>query len=174
VRPARSRPAALRPDLATLDDEGGIVEELIEGTDFRSPSVQLRVSPAGQVDIMSTHDQVLGGPHGQTYFGCHFPADEEYAALLATEGLKVGRRLAREGVIGRAAVDFVAVRGGDGWQTYALEINLRSGGTTHPLFALTTLTDGVYDPLAGEWRNKEPATGTGRDATPTTPAPVTS
>ena len=38
------------------------------------------MSPAGQVDIMSTHDQVLGGPHGQTYFGCHFPADQEYAA----------------------------------------------------------------------------------------------
>ena len=37
---------------------------------------------------------------------------------------------------------------------YALEINLRSGGTTHPLFALTSLTDGVYDPLAGEWRTR--------------------
>ena len=68
------------------------------------------MSPAGQVDIMSTHDQVLGGAHGQTYFGCHFPADPEYAALIAARGLKVGRRLAREGVIGRAAVDFVAVR----------------------------------------------------------------
>ena len=140
--------------LAALDDEGGIVEQLIEGADLRSPSVQLRVSPAGQVDIMSTHDQVLGGPHGQTYFGCHFPADEEYAALLAAEGLKVGRRLAREGVIGRAGIDFVAVPDSDAWQLYALEINLRSGGTTHPLFALTTLTDGIYDPLAGEWRTR--------------------
>ena len=35
--------------------------------------------PTGQVDILSTHDQVLGGPHGQTYFGCRFPADPEYA-----------------------------------------------------------------------------------------------
>ena len=141
--------------LAALNEEGGIVEEMIEGDDFRSPSVQLRVSPAGQVDIMSTHDQVLGGPHGQTYFGCHFPADNEYAAQLAVEGLKVGRRLAREGVIGRASVDFVAVREEDaGWNPYALEINLRCGGTTHPLFALTTLTDGAYDPLAAEWRTR--------------------
>ena len=140
--------------LDALDDQGGIVEERIRGEDFRSPSVQLRVSPAGQVDIMSTHDQVLGGPHGQTYFGCHFPADEEYAGRLAVEGLKVGRRLAREGVIGRAAVDFVAVKNEGEWTPYALEINLRSGGTTHPLFALTTLTDGVYDPLAGEWRTR--------------------
>jgi pheganomycin biosynthesis PGM1-like protein len=140
--------------LAALDDEGGIIEERIEGERFRSPSVQLRMSPAGQVDIMSTHDQVLGGPHGQTYFGCHFPADQAYAAQLATEGLKVGRRLAREGVIGRASVDFATVPIENGWRSYALEINLRCGGTTHPLFALTSLTDGVYDPLAGEWRTR--------------------
>jgi len=143
------------PDyLAGLDDQGGIVEELVQGEDFRSPSAQLRMSPAGQVDILSTHDQVLGGPHGQTYFGCHFPADAEYAPQLAAEGLKVGRRLAQEGVIGRAAVDFVAVREDDGWLLRAVEINLRCGGTTHPFFALQALTDGVYDPLAGEYRTR--------------------
>jgi len=112
------------------------------------------MSPSGQVDIMSTHDQVLGGAHNQTYFGCHFPADSGYASAIAAEGLKVGRRLAREGVIGRAAVDFATVRRGEDWESYALEINLRCGGTTHPLFALTSLTDGVYDPLAGEWRTR--------------------
>jgi PGM1 C-terminal domain len=140
--------------LALLDEQGGILEERIEGDTFRSPSVQLRMSPSGQVDIMSTHDQVLGGTHGQTYFGCHFPADSDYAAQIATEGLKIGRRLAREGVIGRASVDFATVRREGAWQPYALEINLRCGGTTHPLFALTSLTDGVYDPLAGEWRTR--------------------
>jgi PGM1 C-terminal domain len=138
--------------LAALDEQGGIVEERIGGEDFRSPSVQLRLSPAGQVDIMSTHDQVLGGANGQTYFGCYFPADPGYAALVASEALKVGRRLAREGVIGRAGVDFATVRREGSWETYALEVNLRCGGTTHPLFALTSLTDGAYDPLAGEWR----------------------
>ncbi len=142
--------------LAALDAEGGIVEERIAGETFRSPSVQLRMSPTGQVDIMSTHDQVLGGPHGHTYFGCHFPADQEYSAQIAAEGLKVGRRLAREGVIGRASVDFVAVTGDDGeWRPYALEINVRCGGTTHPLFALTALTDGAYDGLAGEFRTRQ-------------------
>ena len=140
--------------LAALDDEGGIVEERIEGAAFRSPSVQLRMSPAGQVDVMSTHDQVLGGLHGHTYFGCHFPADQEYAERIASESLKVGRRLAREGVIGRAGIDFAAVKDGNGWRPYALEINLRCGGTTHPLFALTTLTDGVYDPLSAEYRTR--------------------
>ena len=140
--------------LGELDDQGGIVEERIEGDDFRSPSVQLRVSPVGRVDVMSTHDQVLGGPHGQTYFGCHVPADPQYSERIAAEALKVGRRRAREGVIGRAAVDFAAVREDGGWRPYALEINLRCGGTTHPHFALTALTDGQYEPLSGEYRTR--------------------
>jgi hypothetical protein len=140
--------------LRALGDQGGIVEERIEGEDFRSPSAQLRISPSGQVDILSTHDQVLGGPHGQTYFGCRFPADPEYAPRIAVEALKVGRRLAREGAIGRCAVDFVAVREQDQWQPSAIEINLRCGGTTHPFMAISTLTDGIYDPLAGEFRTR--------------------
>jgi hypothetical protein len=146
--------AAIGDYLAALADQGGIVEERIEGEDFRSPSAQLRISPSGQVDILSTHDQVLGGPHGQTYFGCRFPADPEYAPRIATEALAVGRRLAREGVIGRCAVDFVAVRRDGAWDPYALEINLRCGGTTHPFMAISTLTDGIYDPLAGEFRTR--------------------
>lgn len=140
--------------LEALDNEGGIVEERIEGDEFRSPSVQLRMSPAGQVDIMSTHDQVLGGPHGHTYFGCHFPADQEYAERIAAEALTVGRRLAREGVIGRAGLDFVAVKQENGWQPYALDVNLRCTGTTHTFWALQALSDGVYDPLAGEYRTR--------------------
>ena len=116
--------------------------------------MQLRIRPAAQVDIMSTHDQVLGGLHGHTYFGCHFPADPEYAEQIALAGLRIGRRLARDGVIGRASVDFVTVRGEDGWRSFAVEINLRCGGTTHPFFALTALTDGRYDPLAAEFRTR--------------------
>jgi hypothetical protein len=146
--------------LAALARTGGIVEERIEGDDFRSPSVQFQVSPAGQVEVLSTHDQMLGGRHGQTYLGCRFPADPGYAEEIAVAGLKVGRRLAREGVIGRAAVDFVSVRDGDGdgaWRNYAVEINLRCGGTTHPLLALTALTDGRYDALAAEYRTRNGA-----------------
>jgi hypothetical protein len=146
--------ATVEEYLAALDGIGGIVEERIEGTSFRSPSVQLRISPSGRVDVMSTHDQVLGGRHGHTYFGCHFPASPEYSEQIARESLKVGNRLAREGAIGRASIDFVTVRGEEGWEPYAVEINLRCGGTTHPLFALTTLTDGAYEPLSGEYRTR--------------------
>jgi hypothetical protein len=138
---------------AALAREGGIVEERIEGDPLRSPSVQLQISPAGQVEILSTHDQILGGDQGQKYFGCRFPADPDYAAALAAEGLKIGRRLAEEGVIGRCAVDFVAAPADD-WRLRALEINLRCGGTSHPFFTLQALTDGRYDPLAAEYRTR--------------------
>ncbi len=66
---------------------------------------------------------------------------------------KVAQRLAREGVIGRFAVDFVVVQGDDGqWQPYAIEINLRKGGTTAPHLTLEYLTDGHYDAQAGDFR----------------------
>jgi PGM1 C-terminal domain len=120
------------------------------GDEFRSPSVQLRVTPLGKVELLSTHDQLLGGPTGQSYLGCVFPADTAYAPLITREAAKVGRRLAKEGVIGRFALDFVVVRSKDGtWEPYAIEINLRKGGTTHPFLTLQFLTDGTYDPETG-------------------------
>ncbi|MDP9317680.1 MAG: hypothetical protein M3O94_01130, partial [Actinomycetota bacterium] len=50
-------------------EHGGIVEERISGVEMRSPSVQLRVTPAGEVELLSTHDQLLGGSSGQSYLG---------------------------------------------------------------------------------------------------------
>jgi hypothetical protein len=142
-----SRELAIDTYLEKLAAKGGIVEERIAGDEFASPSVQLRVTPDGEVQLLSTHDQLLGGPSGQSYLGCVFPADPGYAAAITREAAKVGRRLAREGVIGRFALDFVVVRRhGESWRVYAIEINLRKGGTTHPYLTLEFLTDGHYDP----------------------------
>ena len=129
-----------------LQERKAVVEERIMGEEFRSPSVQLRITPLGKVELLSTHDQLLGGPSGQSYLGCVFPADTGYAALITREAAKVGRRLAKEGVIGRFALDFVVVRLNGKWEPYAIEINLRKGGTTHPFLTLQFLTDGKYDP----------------------------
>ena len=93
-----------------LEKRGGVVEERIVGEEFRSPSVQMRVTPLGKLEVLSTHDQLLGGPSGQSYLGCIFPADPGYATAITREAVKVGERLAQEGVIGRFAMDFVAVR----------------------------------------------------------------
>ena len=137
----------------TLAERGGVVEERITGEEFRSPSAQLRITPLGEVERLSTHDQLLGGPTGQLYLGCRFPADRSYASTIMRDATRVGEYLAREGVLGRFALDFVAVRReGGGWETYAIEINLRKGGTTHPFLTLQFLTDGAYDADAGEFK----------------------
>lgn len=129
---------------------GGIVEEMVTGTNFVSPSAQLRNTPLGQVELLSTHDQILGGPGGQTYIGCRFPANVEYGPAIMAEAEKVGKRFAREGIVGRYALDFVAVKNDAGkWDPYAIEVNLRKGGTTHPFLTLQYLTDGMYDAAAG-------------------------
>jgi len=137
--------------LATLAGVGGVVEERIEGPAFCSPSVQLRTSPYAEVEVLSTHDQMLGGITGQTYEGCRFPAAAEYAAQISDQAAAVGSALAERGVIGRFGIDFVAVRGVDGWDTFAVEINLRNGGTTHPMLTMLTLTEGDYDVASAQF-----------------------
>ena len=133
--------------VAKFAEGGGIVEERITGQELQSPSVQLRVLPSGEVELLSTHDQLLGGPSGQMYLGCVFPAAAAYARLITRHAEQIGQRLAREGALGRFAVDFVVVRdAGGSWTPYAIELNLRRGGTTHPFLTLQFLTDGRYDP----------------------------
>jgi hypothetical protein len=141
-------PEWYRHDLAL----GGIVEELVVGTPFASPSAQADILPSGEVVVLATHEQVLGGQGGQVYLGCRFPADPAYAARLAADARAVGERLARHGALGRFSVDFVAAADTTGdWRVHALEINLRKGGTTHPYTALRNLIPGRYDAGAGRW-----------------------
>ncbi|MEX2587160.1 MAG: peptide ligase PGM1-related protein [Actinomycetota bacterium] len=129
---------------ANVAAEGAVVEERVTGRKVRSPSAQLQISPLGEVQLLSTHDQVLGGADGQVYEGCSFPADEAYAVGIAREAEKVGRALAAKGVVGRASMDFIVVLGEQGWEPYGIELNLRQGGTTHPFLTLQFLTDGRY------------------------------
>lgn len=129
---------------------GGIAEEYVTGVQIESPSAQLRATPLGEVEQLSTHDQILGGPSGQSYLGCRFPANVEYGPQIMREAAKIGKRFAREGIVGRFALDFVVVKNEAGkWEPYAIEVNLRKGGTTHPFLTLQYLTDGAYDPDAG-------------------------
>lgn len=130
---------------------GGIVEEFLEGDVKESPSVQCRITPTGQCEIISTHDQELGGESGQVYFGAHFPASVEYAVELGEMGLKVANALKQQGVLGRFAVDFISVKEKDGWKHSPIEINLRKGGTTHPFLMLQFLTGGIYKEEEGKY-----------------------
>jgi hypothetical protein len=116
-----------------------------------SPSVQGTIHPGqpSQVAILSTHEQVLAGPHGQTYQGCRFPADEPYRLALMGHGKAIGEALALEGALGHYAMDFVACRKEQQWNVQAIEINLRQGGTTYPYMALCHTTSGQLNPSNG-------------------------
>ncbi|MBW2732322.1 MAG: carboxylate-amine ligase [Deltaproteobacteria bacterium] len=146
---------------------GAIAEAFIEGKVKRSPSVQVYIGPGGHVEILSTYEQILGGPGGQEYLGGPGLAHADYRQHLQEVGLKVGKRLAKEGVMGRFAIDFMAVKretsspalaalagklkgdGPTGWDVQAIEINLRAGGTTHPTNMAKLLLNGHYDMASG-------------------------
>jgi hypothetical protein len=130
---------------------GGIVEEFVEAGEKQSPSAQYRASPRGDVQLLSTHDQILGGPSGQVFLGCRFPARDDYRLQVQELGARVGQVLASHGVVSRFGIDFLVHRDlpSQPWQVTALEINLRMGGTTHPYLALQFLTGGSLDPASG-------------------------
>ena len=130
---------------------GGIVEEWIEAQEKLSPSAQLRIGPRGDVLPISTHDQILGGPSGQVFLGCRFPARDDYRLGIQEAGERVGLQLSAHGVVSRFGVDFLVHRDSadEPWKTTALEINLRMGGTTHPYLALQFLTGGTLDTTTG-------------------------
>ena len=135
---------------AKVEADGAIVEELIQAPGLVSPSVQLRIAPGGQVELVSTHSQLLGGPGGQVYLGCRFPADDAYRLDIQRWALRVGEVLAARGVIGWLGIDFIIAPSPSGVETYLSEINLRIGGTTHPLWMALLVTEGRYEPATGQ------------------------
>ncbi len=134
-----------------LSQMGGVVEILLDGAEKCGPSVQCRITPLMEIEIVSTHDQTLGGESDQVFLGASFPASEEYAVELGREAMKISEAMVKLGVIGRYSIDFLSIKQGDKWIHYALEINLRKGGTTHPYLMLQFLTDGNYDPENGKY-----------------------
>jgi hypothetical protein len=130
---------------------GGVVEAFIDAPHKLSPSAQLRTTPRGDTAATSTHDQILGGPSGQIYQGCIFPAHADYRREIRDAGIAVGHVLAAKGAVSRFGVDFLVSRHDTSqpWTMHALEINLRVLGTTHPFLALQFLTGGRLDPDTG-------------------------
>ncbi len=137
-----------------IREMGAIVEVFVEGRTRRSPSAQYRIDPLGGLDVISTHDQVIDGRSGQIFLGCRFPADAAYRLEIQEAGLRAAEILRQRGVLGRFGIDFISVRERKRWRHYAVEINLRKGGTTHPYLMLQFLTDGAYDPATGLYRTR--------------------
>jgi hypothetical protein len=144
-RRLRSRVNQLEPWYLDTLELGFVAESRIVGDQFSSPSAQLELRPDGRAVLLSTHEQVLADD-GQVYLGCRFPADRAYASRLGAHALATAGVLAEHGARGRVGIDFVsACSDGGAWSTYAIEINLRKPGTTHPFTVLRHLAPGHYD-----------------------------
>lgn len=131
---------------------GGIVELYISAENKYSPSVQMCLNPDGQPKIISTHEQILGGPDDQKYVGCIFPARTSHRKSIVKEAKKVGNWMARHNMIGNFGVDFVVVYSQldpTKCKIYPIEINLRKGGTTHPFRIVYFLTGAKYNNKEG-------------------------
>jgi hypothetical protein len=131
-----------------FEDMGGIVEEFVDGV-TASPSGQGYIGPMGTLRALSTHDQLLGGADGQVFEGSTFPAAMRYRRRVQDDMMRVGEVLQARGARGRFAVDFVEA----GERLCAIEINLRKGGTTHPMLTMAVITEGHYDPVSGNFRS---------------------
>jgi hypothetical protein len=127
--------------LSKFEEMGGIVESFVEGDIKESPSVQCRIDPDGVCLVASTHDQLLGGESGQVFLGAYFPAQPGYAVAIGRMGKKIAEALKQRGVLGRFSVDFISVKEKDEWKHFAIEINLRKGGTYAP-FANVAVSNG--------------------------------
>jgi hypothetical protein len=120
-----------------------------------SPSVQVVVNEDKSVSVLSTHEQILDD---QVYHGCEFPCREAYRMELMKYGRQVGEYLAERGVTDHFSVDFMGVPNASGeWDVYAVEINLRLTGTTHPFMTLKLLTDGDTDEASGIFHTSDGA-----------------
>ena len=156
-RPLNARPVRFTADGETwtsfavkLGQRGGVAEELIEHDRLLSPSVQVEITPGGTWHILGTHLQRLGGRNRHTYLGCQFPAADRHREMLQRYAEQVAAVLAARGVIGSFGIDFLVVPGDGGEDlVYLAEINLRLGGTTHPLGMVTLATHADYDRPTG-------------------------
>ncbi len=157
-------PDLLRPEddairapgfLDLLERDGGVVESGSRARRWSAP----RPAADGPLGRSRSHHPrpAPRWPDRAAFLGCEFPARDEFIELLTHHGRAVGKELAARGVVGRFGIDFVMVRRGRRWDAYAIEINLRNGGTTHPALTLLGLTDGTYDEATGQFE-----TGTGR------------
>ena len=142
----------------TRFEKGGVFEKFIDGDIKNSPSVQLRIAPNGEIKVLSTHEQILGGTSGQTFVGGIFPAQQWYRQALQEHGVKVAQKLYERGIIGSIAIDYLAVaqsRSPENFILYPVEINIRQGGMSHPNQWARLSTGSTYDRATGELKTPD-------------------
>jgi len=135
--------------LEQVNEGSCVVECLVGDGTKRSPSVQCQIDPSGALGIVSTHEQLFSKTGSQHFAGCMLPAQRPQ--YLHRAGRRVGEYLRELGVIGTFGIDFVVVEEDSELKCYAIEINLRKGGTTHHFETLKYLTGGEYEEESGRY-----------------------
>jgi len=132
--------------LGRMREDGGIVEVMLAAK--TSPSGQALIHPDGRIEVLSTHEQILDEKTKQIFVGAKFPADQRrHRQAIADSVTKVGHHLHEKGVVGFFAVDFVS--DAEGRELFAIEINLRQGGTTHARQMAEFALGAKFDPQSG-------------------------
>lgn len=141
---------------AELKEMGAIFELFIGihkgSAKATSPSAQVVISEDGSVSVLSTHEQIL---EDQVYEGCEFPCRIEYREQLMAHAKTIGEFLSGCNVRDRFGVDFLCVPRSkcNKWDIFAVEINLRTTGTTHPWMTMKLLTHGKTDSKTGIFKS---------------------
>jgi hypothetical protein len=122
---------------------GGLVETYLEG---ESVSVQLNLSPLGEVSVVGSHHERLDA-QGR-YVGSSFPAPDALAGVVLGPAQKVAQALVDKGVNGRVEVDFLVT----GSAVFGLDINFRKSNTNASLRTLNLLAGGGYSTEENRYR----------------------
>ena len=107
----------------------------IDGEMEVSPSVQCRINPwEFRMSSLHTTRSWAAARSGISRRHIFLPAAN--TTRYSSAGLRICRELQEQGVLGRFSIDFYRLEKLSGWVHYAIEINLRKGGTTHPYLML--------------------------------------
>jgi len=128
--------------------KGVVAERYLEGDMVSSPSCQGKIYPNGRVEILSTHEQILN-ELGNCYLGSEFPCRSDYRNQIQIYAMRVGKAMAKKGLIGYFSIDYLMTENQSENKIWAIEINIRQGGTTHPYKTAKLLTGSVYDEKKG-------------------------
>ena len=152
---SRARTCRSTPTWPSSPSAAASSRSSITGAELRSPSVQLRVLPAG-----------AGRAALDPRPAARRPERAELPRLPVPGRLRLRRGDHRPRPHGRAtgwparacsagspSTSSSCATSDGSWTSYAIEINLRKGGTTHPFLTLQFLTDGRYDAETGLFRH---------------------
>jgi hypothetical protein len=108
-----------------LSKSGATAEVWIEDV-ISSPSLQYIVYENGEIELLSSHDQVLEGKE-KWYVGCIYPSVYIIEEILE-EGMLFMKTLQKEGFVGYCGLDLIITPK----TYYFVEANVRKPGTTYP------------------------------------------